>query len=89
MGLQDYPAAVDWLEQGLADDPGFGTTLQALAAAYELAGQHDKARVTMAKYLQQTPDYTLKIYLATSPFIEPNLRARVAEVMTAVGLPTG
>jgi hypothetical protein len=80
---------VKWLEKGLADDPNFGTTLQALAAAYELAGLHEKAVETMALYLLQSPHYTLAVYQQTSPFVEPNLRQRVADAMRAAGLPEG
>jgi TolB-like protein len=89
MGLMAYDEAVKWLEKGLADDPNFGTTLQALAAAYELAGLHEKAVETMALYLLQSPHYTLAVYHQTSPFVEPNLRQRVADAMRAAGLPEG
>jgi tetratricopeptide (TPR) repeat protein len=89
LGLGAYSEAVAWLEKSLADDPGFGTTLQALAAAYEMAGQHDKAVEAMALYLQQTPHYTIALYHDTSPFIEPKLRQNVAVAMRAAGLPLG
>lgn len=89
MGLRVYDEAVKWLEKGLADDPTFGTTLQALAAAYELAGQHEKAVEAMTLYLRQTPAYTLARYQKTSPFIEPTLRQNVAQAMGAAGLPEG
>lgn len=87
MGLRQYKAAVDWLEQAIADDPGFGTTLQALATAYELAGMHDRAVATMQTYLRQTPDYTFAVYKATTPFIEPDLQEAVGRAMLAAGLP--
>lgn len=87
MGLKSYQAAVEWLEKAIADDPGFGTTLQALASAYELAGQHEKAFDTLRLYLQQTPYYTIAIYEATTPFIEPDLRRNVREALRAAGLP--
>ncbi|MCC1494615.1 winged helix-turn-helix domain-containing protein [Cognatishimia sp. F0-27] len=86
MGLRLYPEAVDWLEKAIADDPSFGTTQQALAAAYELNGQHDKACAAMRLYLAQTPDYTLSTYRETSPFIEPALRLGVEDAMQAAGL---
>jgi tetratricopeptide (TPR) repeat protein len=89
MGLGAFREAVTWLEKAIADDPGFGTTLQALATAYELAGQHKKAVDAMELYLRQTPYYTLAIYYATTPFIEPILKLRVAEAMRAAGLPEG
>ncbi len=89
MGLGADGDAVEWLERAIADDPGFGTTLQALATAYELAGQHDKAVDAMALYLRQTPHYTLALYEATTPFVEQVLRQRVAAAMRAAGLPEG
>jgi TolB-like protein len=87
LGLGAFDEAVTWLEKAIADDPGFGTTLQALAAAYELAGQNEKAAETMALYLRQTPYYTIAVYNSTTPFIEPVLKRRVAEAMRAAGLP--
>ena len=87
MGLRLYQAAIDWLENAIADDPGFGTTLQALATAYELAGQHQKATDIMRLYMHQTPYYTIATYEATTPFIEPDLRQSVSEAMRAAGLP--
>lgn len=87
MGLGAFDEAVTWLEKAIADDPGFGTTLQTLAAAYELAGQHEKAVGTMELYLRKTPYYTMAVYEATTPFVEPALRKRVADALRAAQLP--
>jgi len=89
MGLKSYDAAVAWLEKAIADDPGFGTTLQALAAAYQLAGISEKATKTLQIYLRQTPDYSFAVYERTSPFIAPELRANVGQAMLSAGLPKG
>lgn len=89
MGLKTYDEAVNWLEKAIADDPGFGTTLQALAAAYQLAGMPEKAAESMRVYLHQTPDYSLSVYENTSPFVDPELRRVAGQAMVAAGLPMG
>lgn len=89
MGLGRYAEAVARLEEAQADDPGFGTTTQALAAAHMLAGETDKGRTIMAVYRKMAPDYSLARYHATTPFIETNLREAVAGALRDAGLPEG
>jgi TolB-like protein len=89
LGLGAYNEALELLEKALADDPAFGTTLQTLVAAYELAGDHEKAVEILALYLRQTPYFTLATYEATTPFLDPILRKRCADAMRAAGVPEG
>jgi predicted Zn-dependent protease len=89
LALGAYDEAIALLEEAMADDAAFGTTVQTLATAYELAGNHEKAVETMALYMMQNPHYTLATYEATNPFLDPILRQQCADAMRAAGLPEG
>lgn len=88
-GLRDYEGAVSMLEKALADDPGFGTTEQALGAAYELAGRPVEAQRVIARYLKAHPKNTIAYYLRTTPFRDEDLRTRMAAGLRAAGVPEG
>jgi TolB-like protein/Tfp pilus assembly protein PilF len=88
-GLKDYEGAVSLLEKALADDPGFGTTEQALGAAYELAGRPIEAQRVIARYVKANPSNTIAYYLRTTPFREEDFRTRMAAGLRAAGVPEG
>lgn len=88
-GLKDYEGAVSLLEKALADDPGFGTTEQALGAAYELAGRPIEAQRVIARYVKANPSNTIAYYLRTTPFREEDFRMRMAAGLRAAGVPEG
>ncbi|MFN3144645.1 MAG: winged helix-turn-helix domain-containing protein [Paracoccaceae bacterium] len=88
-GLGDYAGAVSLLEKALADDPGFGTTEQALGAAYELAGRPVEAQRVIARYARTYPSNTIAYYLRTTPFRQEDFRMRMVAGLRAAGLPEG
>lgn len=88
-GLKDYAGAVCLLEKALADDPGFGTTEQALGAAYEMAGRPIEARRVIARYVKSHPRSTIGYFLRTTPFRDEDYRMRMAAGLRAAGIPEG
>ena len=88
-GLKDYEGAVSLLEKALADDPGFGTTEQALGAAYEMAGRPLEAQRVIARYMKTWPGNTIAYYLRTTPFRDEDFRLRMASALRAAGVPEG
>ena len=86
-GLGDYLGAASLLEQALADDPGFGTTEQALCAAYELAGRTGEAQRVAARYMKSYPSNTIAYYLRTTPFRDARIKERMTAGLRAAGIP--
>jgi hypothetical protein len=80
---------VCWLEKALADDPGFGTTEQALAAAYQLAGRPIEAQRVMARHVKARPGNTIAPYLRATPFRNGDFGMRMAGGLRAAGVPEG
>ncbi len=87
IGLGDYDGAVRYLEQALADDPGFGTTEQALGAAYQLAGKPVEAQRMIAQYAKAYPTNTVSYFLRTTPFQSTDLQDRMSAALRDAGLP--
>jgi len=53
------------------------------------AGRMDEARELAAEILRQQPDFTVHGYIEVMPYRSEWHRARVAELLRAVGLPEG
>lgn len=86
-GLGRYAEAVTVLEEALAEDPGFGSTTQALIAAYECAGQHEKAVALNAAYMKAVPGMSLRYYMTNTPFTDPDFKERYSKALRGAGLP--
>ena len=86
IGLKRYGEAVTLLEEALTEDPGFGSTTQALVVAYELAGRHDDAVALNATYKSAAPQVSLSYYLKNTPFIDPEFKDRYSDALRAAGL---
>jgi TolB-like protein len=89
IGMERYAEAIEMLEDALAEDPGFGSTTQALIVAYELGGRHEAAVALNQTYMQQTPQASLAYYLKNTPFTDPVFRDRYRAALDAAGLPEG
>jgi TolB-like protein/DNA-binding winged helix-turn-helix (wHTH) protein len=90
--IEDYVAAVDWLEGARQANQADLGPVPWLAVAYGGLGQEDRARALMAEYLRKTPGFTLATWTQDNPRDHPVVgpqRDRIASAMKRLGVPEG
>jgi DNA-binding winged helix-turn-helix (wHTH) protein/tetratricopeptide (TPR) repeat protein len=88
--MQKYLEALPWLERSIAITPASGRPLMLLAAAYDGAGNSDKAKAALAKAMEIRPGSTATNIMLPSKnsshaFLAAGLKIR--DQLIALGLP--
>lgn len=82
----DYPEAVRWGRRAAARNPRLTSNLRTLAAALVASGDRDGAREVAGRVLRVEPSFSLRRFVARTPFCE-ELRDLHASRLRAAGLP--
>jgi len=87
LGLGQIELSMVMLEEALADAPEFGSTVQALIAAYQMNGRHEDAQAMSQAMLKNAPGASVSVYRANTPFTDKALEDRYATALLAAGIP--
>lgn len=87
LGARHYERAIQLAERSLRANRMHPSTYRALAIGQAMAGQLDKARVSVSQLLTLTPGYTSGQFRVTSGFSTGPLGDTFADALHAAGLP--
>jgi TolB-like protein/Tfp pilus assembly protein PilF len=82
-----YQEAIAWAEKACVERPGLPWGCRVLAAAHAQLGQDNQAEAAARTMLSQSPQLSLAGIMATMPFRQDDVRARLAEGLRKAGVP--
>ncbi|MES2714095.1 MAG: BTAD domain-containing putative transcriptional regulator [Pseudomonadota bacterium] len=82
----DFAEAVRWGRKALASNPMLTSNLRTLSAALVMQGEIEAAREVAAQVLKLQPDFSLRRFLARTPFSQ-SIRDAHGERLRLAGLP--
>ncbi|MBR0654670.1 BTAD domain-containing putative transcriptional regulator [Plastoroseomonas arctica] len=83
----DFDEAVRWGRKAFASNPMLTSNLRTLAAALVMQGEIDAAREMAAQVVKLQPDFSLRRFLARTPFSQ-SIRDAHGERLRLAGLPS-
>jgi TolB-like protein/class 3 adenylate cyclase/Tfp pilus assembly protein PilF len=85
-----YDEAIRWVDQAIAAQPRWATSLWIKVVLCELTGRHDEATAGLVSLLEASPDFTIDLFLAYSSHnYTDRLRALYVDAFRKAGVPEG
>jgi TolB-like protein/class 3 adenylate cyclase/tetratricopeptide (TPR) repeat protein len=85
-----YDEAIRWVDQAIATQPRWATSLWIKVVLCELTGRHDEAAAGLVSLLEASPDFTIDLFLAYSSHnYTDRLRAVYVDAFRKAGVPEG
>ena len=82
-----YEPALAAAQRAIQDSPNFVFSHRVLVLTLGFLGRMKEAKLAAQRMLELAPEFTVSRYQSVSPFKDPELRKRTAEIYRAVGVP--
>ena len=82
-----YEQALAAAQRAIQGSPSFAFSHRVLVLALGFLGRIEEAKLAVQRMLELAPEFTVSRYQSMSPFKDPELRKRTAEIYRAAGVP--
>jgi adenylate cyclase len=82
-----YNEALAAAHRAVQENPNFASSHRLMLMALGHLGRIEEAKLAAQRMLELAPDFTVSRYLSVSPFKDPEVRKRGAEIYLAAGVP--
>jgi adenylate cyclase len=82
-----YDDALVAAQRAIKENPNFASSHRVLLMALGYLGRIEEAKLAAQRMLELAPDFTVSRYQSVSPFKDPEVRKRGAEIYLAAGVP--
>jgi adenylate cyclase len=82
-----YDEALASAQRAILESPNFASGHRLMVIALGQLGRIEEAKLAARRMLELAPSFTVSLYRSVSPFKDPELRKRGAEILRAAGVP--